>query len=351
MEGMSRVFVRGVIEKLGVALQPAQLSRTERPLTSDAVAYQQYLMGRYFAARRDTPSLRNSEKYLREAVAHDRSFAAAYAALATSLFHLSQRDGVDHAEKMAEASEASARALELDSGLAEAHVVLALKAQYWDWDWKASEEHFRQAVGLRPRLASAHHNYAKMLYPQGRLQEALGEIDEAYRLDPFDRSVQIARGEILMLLGRVDDAIRQQRMVISADPAHANAYVQIACSYEAKGLLREAVEAAERAAGLTGRDSFALAQLGHAYAVSGRHRDASLVLEDLLRAFAAGKASACEIATVYAGWHDVQNTLEWLGRGIPARDPVLTVLKVDPMFDFLRGEPRFRALLAQVHLD
>jgi tetratricopeptide (TPR) repeat protein len=268
-----------------------------------------------------------------------------------SLHHLAPKDGIPRAEYVDRSNREAERALALDGNLAEAHLALASNYQYSDWNWAAAEQHFRRAVALRPRLAATHHMYAKMLYPLGRLGEALREIDEAARLDPTDRTLLVARGVILKLAGRLDEAVTQERNVVSVDPAHSNAYLELSCAYEAAGKFREAIDAAEHVVGLTNRESFALSQLGHLYALSGRNKEAADIRDELEMRFHQARASACEVAGVYAGWHDVEKTLEWLARGVPAHDTVLTILSTSPQFRFLRGDSRFHALLSQVHLE
>jgi tetratricopeptide (TPR) repeat protein/tRNA A-37 threonylcarbamoyl transferase component Bud32 len=351
IEGISRRIARGLIHGLHLDSKLGEPSSSDRRLTDSAEAYQLYLLGRYHAERRDTDSLNESVVCLERAVALDPQFAAAYAALGASLHLLSPKDGIPRAEYISRANDAAERALKLDSQLAEAHLVIASNLQFWDWEWRLAEEHFRKAIELAPNLAMAHHWYSKLLYPEGRFPEALTEIGRALELDPFDRSQQIARGTILLDQGRVDEAISQYRMVVSYDPAHSNAYVPLSCAYAAKGLLPEAIEAASRAIALTNRASFALSQLGHLYALSGQNDQARKILAELEHRYQSGMASACEIAAVYAGWRESSKTLEWLARAIPARDTVLTILKVDPQFAFLRSDLRLEAILVRVRLS
>jgi TolB-like protein/tetratricopeptide (TPR) repeat protein len=351
LEGSSRTFVREIIHAMGIALLPAQISRMDKALTSDAVAYENYLLGRYWVARRDPASLDESVTYLRMAVARDPGFAAAHAALGTSLAHQASVNGIYRPNLVQESNLEAMRALDLDSTLAEAHLVLARNSSDWEWDWQGAEAHFRRALELRPLLATAHHFYAEMLMVEGRLQESLAQIDTAYRLDPLDPSIPVTRGVILLCMGRTDEAIDQQRRVLSADTAHVNGFVQIACSYEEKKLWPQAIEAAQRAVELTQGESFTVAQLGHEFALAGRNAEARKILEELERRYRNGQAPPSYVAAIYTGWHDVDKTFEWLARGVPVRDFQLMLLKVDPQYSFLRGDPRYRSLLAQVHLE
>jgi hypothetical protein len=91
--------------------------------------------------------------------------------------------------------------------------------------------------------------------------------------------------------------------------------------------------------------------LGHEFALAGRNAEARNILEELERRYRNGQAPPSYVAAIYTGWHDVDKTFEWLARGVPVRDFQLMLLKVDPQYSFLRGDPRYRSLLAQVHLE
>ena len=353
LEGAGRLFALGIVRSLEIPLLPAQISRVERPLTANGTAYENYLLGlgRYYFVRRDPEYLDESVRHLQAAVAADPAFAAAHAALATSLAFRASVNGIYRPDEVAASNREASRALDLDPTLPEAHVVLGINAQSWDWDWKLAEEHFRRAINIKPQLAQPHYGYARMLYPLGRLTEALAEIDKALQLDPLDRSAQVIRGVILMDMGRTDEAIAQQRSVTSADPALSTAYIQLSCSYTAKRMLAEAEEAARHAVELTHQESYALAQLGHVYALGGRRPEAEAILAELERRFDTGHAAPSEVAAIYGGWYDLDKTFEWLARGLAARDVELTALKVDPQFSFLRGDQRYQRLVAQLHLE
>lgn len=351
LEGSSRAFVRELVHALGIDLLPAQMARMDRALTGDAVAYEQYLLGRYWLARRDPAWLDESVQYLKQAVARDPGFAAAHAALGSALSHQAAVDGIYRPNLVQDSNQEALRALALDASQAEAHLVLARNAYAWEWDWKGAEEHFRRALELRPRLAMAHQWYGSMLELEGREQEALAQADTAMDLDPLDPAFATLRADVLLAMGRTDQAIEQHRRLLSADPAYANGYVQLSCAYAAKRLLPQAIEAAQRAADLTGRASFALAQLGHVLALAGQADAAANILQELERRYRAGQASPSEVAQIYLGRGDLDKAFEWLARGVPVHDFELTGLKVDSQYGVLRGDPRYRALLARIQLE
>lgn len=351
LEGSSRAFVRELVHALGIDLLPAQMAHMDRALTGDPVAYEQYLLGRYWLARRDPAWLDESVRYLKEAVARDPAFAAAHAALGSALSHQAAVDGIYRPNLVQDSNQEALRALGLNASDAEAHLVLARNAYAWEWDWKGAEEHFRRALELRPRLAMAHQAYASMLELEGREQEALEQADAAIDLDPLDPAFAIVRADVLLAMGRADEAIEQHRRLLSADPAYANGYVQLSGAYAAKRLLPQAIEAAQRAVDLTHRASFALAQLGYVLALAGQADAAASILQELERRYRGSQASPSEVAQIYLGRGDLDKSFQWLALGIPIHDFELTGLKVDPQYRVLRGDPRYHDLLARIQLQ
>lgn len=350
-DGIATNAVRSILKTMRADLRAARLAEIGAPATGNSESYRLYLLGRYHASRRDTESVRESIECLQSAIGLDPGFAAAHSALALSLHFLWPKDGVPREATIAQSNREANRALELDPTLAEAHIVLAANLQNWDWDWTGAEQHFRKAIELKPGSAMAHYWYARMLYPLGRYAEALREINTAAELDPLDIPLGVARGSVLLYQGRVDDAITQYRMVASANPGFANVYAQLSCALEAKGLLQEAAEAAQRAVELTNRASFALSQLGNVRAQLGQTAPAIAIARELEARYSAGMAAAAEVACVYAGLRDRDAALTWMERGVAQRDAVLTILKVEPSFAFLRTEPRFQALMNRVRLQ
>ena len=341
---------RAVIATLHLDAQPATLREFDRRLTSSPEAYQLFLLGRYYAARRTRESLEQSAEALSQAVKLDPSFASAYASLAFSYFDLSTRDREDWGDPLARSLAAAQRALSLDPNLADAHMVIACIKWRWQWDWKSAEEAFLKTLGLKPSLALAHRYYAQLLSWSARHQEAIREVDEALDLDPLNLSVQVLRATTRLYAGRIDDALQLYEAVAHANPEYENLYVPMADALEAEGKVGDAIASCERGVALTKRASYALSSLGRLYGITGRIRDAQQILEELLDRYARREASPVEVAYVYLGLGDRDRAFEWLGRGFAARSSNLLLLKVGPEFAPLRGDPRYAALMAQLKL-
>jgi hypothetical protein len=139
--------------------------------------------------------------------------------------------------------------------------------------------------------------------------------------------------------------------VVASEPGRPTGYIPLADSYEVKGDLSKAIEAARAGVRYSKRASFALSQLAHAIAATGGDPEARDILAELERRYEAGKCKANEVAAVYAGWKDTERTLDWLERGVPTRDVELSAIRVSVPYRFLHDESRFQRLLRTVNLS
>ncbi len=350
VEAITARVSRAVIHSLHIDMQPAQLSGLDRRLTQLPEAYQLYLLGRYHAARRSRDSLRESVTVLERAVRLDPKFAEAWAALGFSYYDLSIRSGAAWPDQLVRSLDSARAALALNPNLAEAYLVIACDKHMWEWDWPGAEENFRRALSLNNSLAEAHRSFANLLSRLARHQEALQEVDQALTFDPLNSSMQVSRATILLDAGRVNEALDQYQGVLRTDPGYENVYIPMSDALERKGLLQQAIDACEKGAAITNRESYAIASLARLYALSGRTDLANQILSELERRYQAGEASPSEIADVYLGLGDKDKAFEWIERGIPLRNSNLTMLKVAPEYELLRSDPRYTALIARLRL-
>jgi eukaryotic-like serine/threonine-protein kinase len=350
VETIAQGLTRAVIHSLKLDARPAVLSEFDRRLTGSPEAYQAYLMGRYYGARRTREGLELSVAQLERAVQLDSKFAAAFAALGFSYFDLSTRDRQDWADPLGRALSAAQRALELDPKSADGHMVIACIKWRWEWDWPGAEQAFRKTLELNPRLALARRYYSQLLAWSGRSAEAVKEVDEAADMDPLNPSIQSLRATVRLYAGQTDEALELYQAVMRSDPAYENVYIPMSDALERKGRLADAIASCERGAALTKRASYAISSLGRLYGLAGRTREAKEILDELLARYASHQASPIEVAYVYMGLGDRDRTFEYLERGYVARSSNLLLLKVGPEFESLRGDARYAGLLRKLKL-
>jgi TolB-like protein/Tfp pilus assembly protein PilF len=323
---------------------PAVLGRR----TNDLQAYQLYLTGRYHWNKRTPPALRKSVICFREAIARDPRWPLPYCGLADAYGVQALNGLVSPAEALREGTAAATRAIELDPELADAQTSLAFLLSTLHWDWTAGEAAFRRAVTVRPGDAGPHYLYGMTnLGPQGRWMEALREMEHALALDPVALPVMRDYGVLLLFRRDYDAAFAQFRLVEEIDPTFVGTWYWMGRLHEEQGRLEDALAAYERRRAAGEANARLLASIAGVRAAMG---DAAFARRQLARFEAEGNVSPLARATLHMRLGDRTNALELLELACAERRPELYQLKVDPLYDDLRGDERFAALLARLNL-
>jgi len=321
------------------------------PRRTTVSSYDWYLKGRYLWHRRTPEHLAQSVQCFDNALAADENSALAHAGLADAYSLLVDYGLMPPAEGMPRARAAAERAIALDPGLAEPHASLAIIRALYEWQWEDAERLYRRAIALNPGYATAHHwlgcdHYALL----GRFDEASAEIDIAIRLDPLSSIIHEGRAYIFLLRRDYRAAIAQCREIVSADPTFYKGYTSMGRAYALLGDYREALALLEKGRSLAGDLPSILGATGQVCALAGDERRARDLLAELERLSATRYVPSTCFAVVCLGLGDKLKALEWLERGCSLRESPLTALKVHPVYDPLRGEPRFRELLRRLRL-
>ena len=341
-------FAQAIAREIQVKLTPQEQVRLGSARLVNPEVYQQYLKGRYFWNRTTEVGLKKSIDYFHQAMDLDPTYALAYAGLADSYnvlgfyCYLAPKDSFPFAKASAE------KALEIDETLTEAFTSLASATHYYEWDWSAAERLYQRAIDLKEGYAVAHQWYANLLTSLGRWDEALREVRRAQELDPLSLIISGALGWISYFARQFDETIERCHKTLEMDPDFVLAHLWLGMAYEQKGILEEAIAEFQRAIALSGSGTETLAALGHAYAVSGNRAHARTVL-DQLRALASQKyVSPYRLSAIHVALGEVRQAFEWLERACEEKSHWLVFLKVDPVFDPLRSDPRFQDLLRRV---
>jgi tetratricopeptide (TPR) repeat protein len=308
-----------------------------------------YLKGSYFSNKRTEEGLKKGREYFQRAVDTDPSYALAYAGLADSYDVLGGSSLVPAQEVFPKAEAAARRALTIDDSLAEAHAALGHAILFFDWNWAAAEREFKQSIRLNTNSATVHKYYALYFQTVGKPKEAISEMKWARDLDPVSLDINAQLG-VMYRDGRYyDQAIEQCRKTVELDQNFSPGHWCLGMGYVAKKMYKEAVDELLKAR-VTGGCPCELAALGYTYAVSGDRVAAENILGELKIHSAQGYPLSYLIAEVYAGLHENDHAFEWLNRAYKERDCQLTWLKLDPMMDALRSDPRFENLVRGVGL-
>jgi adenylate cyclase len=311
-------------------------------------AYEAYLKGRYLWNKNAPEPVKAAIRYFEDAIRISPDFALPYTGLAHAYTAMLVMTGTPSAELIPKIRGAASKALELDSSLGEAHLDLA-ETFLVDYEWDKAEREFKTALQLSPGEALAHRYYAFYLGKVGRSAEATREVKTALDVDPISPFLASGLADSLYNERRFREAAEQYRKALELDPAYGFAlrgFGRLLVHTESYGEgLRRLLEARKVMDG----DPVVEGELGYAYAVSGGGGKAREILEGLLSRPGRGFGSALPISKVYFGLAENDRGFEWLEKAVEQHELGLD-LTTDPVYDGLRSDPRFQALLRKMNL-
>jgi TolB-like protein/Tfp pilus assembly protein PilF len=331
-----------VVQALKVKLLGGTLPVRQAPANQEA--YDLYLQGRFFGALHTKEGFTQALDYLERAVKLDPGYEPSWTALSIVYTDMAARGYMPNAEALPKARDAVRQAIELNPKSARAHVALGYLHMNDDWDWTAADR----------------------------------EIGEALALEPGSADVLHAAGSLYLVLGRVSDSVKMFLAAVARDPLRASSYSNLGVAYFADGRLAEAEEAFRKSislrpgAGYThnglglvlqwkGNLDGALDEMkretdemwrlqGEAivYAAMHRRAESDAALSELTEKFQ--QDSPYVVATVYGYRGEVDPAFHWLERALEERDATLTSIKSDPLFQKIKSDPRYSALLQKAGL-
>jgi serine/threonine protein kinase/Flp pilus assembly protein TadD len=346
--GLEQEIATDISEKLQLRLSAAERSKLTQHSTQNTEAYQLYLKGQYFLYKETEDDGKKAIEYFQQAIDTDSTYALAYAGLSTAYVAISDAY-LPPNEAVPKAKEAVKKALALDESLAEAHRARADIMFNYDWDWSGAEREYRRAIELNPNYAEAHHQYEWLLAMSGRSSEATAEIKRAQQLDPLSLIIGVDLNVPFYVARQYDLSIEQSRKVIEMEPNFYLAHLTLAIASVQKGDFNTGIVELKKARSLEDKP-WVVAALGYAYAASGRKQEALQVIDELKKQAKQRHVTPYAIATIYAGLDNRDETFRWLQMAYEERAPGLTWLKVDPMLDSLRPDPRYADLLRRMGL-
>lgn len=339
---------RTIADHIRITLTPPDRARLARRHIPDPEAYLAYSKGRFFWNRRTELDLKKAIAYFQQAIQMDPNYALAYDGLADCWAPLGWYAYMAPAETFPHAKAAVIKALALDDSLAEAHTSLAFVTLYYDRDWVNAEREFRRAIELNPNYANGHHWYAEFLSLVGRHEEAIAESERARELDPLSTIINTWVGSRYFFARQYDRAIEQYRNALEMDPGFVPVHLVLGHALEEKHMYREAILELEKAVSLSGGSPVYIASLAHAYGLAGRRSEARKMLDDLRNLSKQRYVSSYDLALASLGVGDTDSALELLAQAVDERCPRSAFLAVEPRFDMLRNDVRFKKLMLRI---
>jgi serine/threonine protein kinase/tetratricopeptide (TPR) repeat protein len=330
----------------------AKLTGAEKQLiaaqpTTDLTAYELYLKGRSLWSKRGGENLRQAIGFYEQAIARDPKYALAYAGLADAYVLLPFYTATAPQDAYHTAKAAALKALQLDEKLAEAHTALGLLLCIGDLDMAGSISEFQRAIALNPNYATAHHWYGNSPFlALGRFEEAITEGKRAVELDPLSPIINADLGQNLYNARRYDEAIAQLRKTLEIDPTFYYTHFNLGIALQLKGDMPAAIAEYTQAQQLSD-DQFIPVLLASAKAQSGDKDAAIQMLAELEELSQHRYVSSYWRTLLYLSLGNRDEAVRWLEQA--AHDGLsMTTIKVDPLLDPLRGDPRFEALVQKV---
>lgn len=309
--------------------------------TPPSPAAEAYAKGQEHLSRRTADDLQAAIEDFDRAIGADASFAPAYAGLAEARALLYDYPG---------ARQAALRALEIDERQAAAHAVLGFSLLHGDWDWAGAEKELRRAVELDPQRATSHLWYAIALEATGRSEEAVQAARKAVEIQPKDANVRAGLGYRLYWARRYDEAVTELTAAAQLDPQLDTAYYFIGRARVQQGRLKDAQDAFDRAQEISPKNSNVTSAAAYMDALSGKRKQAQQVLTELERQANRGLRVSSQVAALHAALGKKAVALGWLERARENHEGALVWIKIDPRFDSLHNEPRFKAILREMGL-
>jgi TolB-like protein/lipoprotein NlpI len=340
-------IAKSVADALQAKLTGSEKNSIANVPTINSEAYELYLKGRFFWNKRTGVDLRKSIEYFNQAIAKDPNYALAYAGLADSYLLLPNYGAVPPKDSIPEASAAAKKALELDDSLAEAHASLGLLAVL-EWDLDRSVVELEHAIQLKPNYATAHHWLALSRMGLGQFDRAIAEGKRAMELDPLSSIINADLSLVYFNARRYDEAEAQARKTLEIDPQFFLAHYYLGQALQFKGHLKQAIPEFQKSVELN-NDPYSIAMLGQAYARNGEPDAARKILARLDEEAKSRYVPPYAVALIFTALGDKERAIDEMERAYrEGAGNYLFLVKVDPLLDDLRGDPRFEALVQKV---
>ena len=337
-----------IAREVNVRLTPSEQSRLTAPRSVNPEAHDAYLKGRYFFNRPSDDNLQKAIGQFEDAVRLSPTFAPAFSGLSDAYLWAGYNEGfLTATEAKPRARAAAEKAVELDDRSAEAHTSLGVFKLFYEYDLPGCEREFRRAFTLNPNYAFAHDQFGMALAFQGRFDEAIAEGARAIELDPLSPQILID-ATVAFLFQRNSAAVKRlARRAAELDPAFFFPVMIDGWADLEEGKFRDAIPALKKAKAMES-PPFVTAYLAFAYGAAGDRATAAAELAALRKMSKDGTVLPFNLALVYLGLGDRTRALENLERALAADSQMMAWIGRDAIFDSIRSEPRFVALLKKM---
>jgi len=348
---IQRHIATHVAQRLKVQLSAGERRRIEEQGTGNLAAYTWYLQGRYLRNQWTEEALHKAIASFEQAIDRDPNYALAYAGIADAYLLLPFVAATTRPlDVYPRAMSAVEQALQLGDSFAIVQTAVASAKLWYGWDWQGAEASFKQALALSPNDAATHRRYAWYLITSGRVNDAIAVMHRAQELNPLSPAISKNVGQVFYFARQYDHAVGHFRAAIEMDPNFRMAYSGLVYAYLQQGKYAEALATCETMLTRWGRDAMMLWDLGYALAVSGQVDLARRVRAELQERAQQAYVKPLAFAWISISLDEKDQAFSWLEQAYADRDPYLTLLSADPVYDRLRGDARFAGLMQKIGL-
>jgi len=339
----------GVAETLKVQLMESERRRIERGSTKNTEAHTLFLQGNFYWNKRTTEGLNKAIELYQRAVQLDPAFALGYAGLAMAYHVAAANLNEEPALFFPKAREYALKALSLDSGLAEAHTVLAGHAEDYERDLVKAEGEFKLAIELNPNYPTAHQWYSHILGWEKRWDEASRELGRALELSPLSLIINLNDADYHYFRREYEKGVEICKKLIEMDPAFPFTHRTLIRCYAAKGLFTDALAALDTYSKIAPPRESKL-EYAYVYASMGRREDCQRLLDELTGSRTQTWGDPATISSIYFLIGDADAGFEWMENAYASYDRLLYTMAVTPELDNLRSDRRYLAMLEKMGL-
>ncbi len=320
--------------------------------TTNEEAYRLYLQGTALADKRSQKDEAKAIEYFEKAIELDPNYALAYAGLANAHNAVAIFKGIDTHDEYLKAKAAVEKALAIDENLSEAHSYVGEMKMNYEWDFAGAEVEMKKGIELDPNSSNAHRMYALYLNSMGRFDESIAEIKTAIDLEPASVLNQSIYGMILYFARRYDEAIVQLERTIEMDPSLKRSYRWLMKSYQMKGNDEKAFEWFLRSPKIKADNPEKITMWKETYAKSGWRGITQQQIKEEKENEKKGKDISWELMVFFAELGDKEQAIFYMEKVFSSdeRSWGKISMTIDPRYDFLRSDPRFKEVIKRIGL-
>ena len=338
-------IAQSIVEKINVRMTGKEKQMLVSSNTTTALNYEDYLKGQYHLYKLTAAGIDSAAYYFNRVLQKDSNFAQAHAAIADLWVIKMQQGQIHFTEGKKRVEEAAQKAQKLDPNIAEVHYSLGFSA-WIQWDWPALTKEFYEAIQIQPNHAKAHIYLSNFQYILGNTSESKFHSSKALELEPRDPLITSLYSMNLIYEGKVSMAVQILETNLKNFPGDDQTITTLRTAYHLTGQYDRAFETWRKYFSIKG-DKVSDSILTTAYREAGYQN----ALQRLAEFYASRSNRSWLIATLYTRAELKEKAFEWLYKAFEEHDLNMPYLKVDPIFNFIKNDTRYKDLLRKINLQ